>query len=172
MTASRGSRTAATVIAGVLLLGASPGLVACGVVEQINRIVPADPDGTLDRVTGGVLRVGITPFRDRVVIDGEPSGADIRLIEAFAASIDARIDWVEGSEEWLTRALERDRLDLVVGGITEETPWMDRAGMTRPYTEVTTGDGSTVGLVMLTPMGENAFLSALERFLTAEGDDT
>lgn len=106
----------------------------------------------------------------RVVIDPQPRGADIRLVEGFAETINADIDWVEGSEEWLVRSLEEGRLDLVVGGITEQTPWLDRAGVTRPYTSVGAGDGTTVGLAMLTPMGENDFLSTLERFLTEHGD--
>lgn len=141
-------------------------------VSGCNATMPADPDGTLERVSEGVLRVGVTPNDDRVVIgrDGEPSGGDVELVEAFADTIDAEPDWVIGSEEAHVRDLESGELDLVIGGITDTTPWMDKAGVTRPYLEVTEPDGTRLKLVMLTPMGENAFLTELETFLT-EYDD-
>lgn len=41
--------------------------------------------------------------------------------------------------------------------------------MTRPYTEVTDDEGGTLKIVMLTRMGENAFLTELETFLSAHG---
>ncbi len=136
-------------------------LAGCGIQ------IPADPDGTLDRVTGGVLRVGASANGDLVQIDdGEVSGSEAELVEAFADHLDARIDWTEGSEEALVRGLERGDLDLVIGGITDETPWTDRAGMSRPYAEVRDSEGTTRKLVMLVPMGENAFLTELETFLT------
>lgn len=144
-------------IVGLLLTG-------CGVT------MPSDPEGTLDRVSGGVLRVGVSPAGERVTLDGAgPDGGDVELVEAFADTVDARIDWVIGSEEAHVRALEAGDLDLVVGAITDETPWIDRAGVTRPYLEVTDDDGTKHRLVMLTRMGENAFITTLERFLTEHG---
>lgn len=140
-------------------------LVGCGIS------IPADPEGTLERVTDGVLRVGATPNDDRVVIDddGEPSGHDVRLVEGFAETLDAEIAWSTGSEEELVRGLEHGDFDLVIGGITDTTPWSSKTGVTRPYTEVSEPDGTRLKLVMLTPMGENAFITELERFLTEQG---
>lgn len=136
-------------------------LTGCGIQ------IPADPDGALDRVTSGVLRVGASANGDLVRIDdGEVSGSEAELVEEFADHLDARIDWTEGSEEALVRGLERGDLDLVIGGITDETPWTDRAGMSQPYAEVRDSEGATRKLVMLVPMGENAFLTELETFLT------
>ena len=40
--------------------------------------------------------------------------------------------------------------------------------MTRPYSEFTDEDGRSYKLVMLVPMGENAFLEQLETFLFEE----
>jgi ABC-type amino acid transport substrate-binding protein len=161
---ARTSGFRAALVAAITIITMS--ISGCGVA------MPADPDGTLDRVTGGELRVGATPNGDRVTIErsDDPGGADVELVEAFAASIDAEIAWQVGSEEALVRNLESGRLDLVVGGITDETPWIDKAGVTRPFTEVTDSQGTTHRLVMLTPMGENAFIGALERFLTEHGD--
>lgn len=128
--------------------------------------IPTDPDGTLDRVRGGELRVGVSPNPGFIEVGGgRPSGAEIDAIEAFADHLDADIDWTVGSEEALVRALEDERLDLVAGGLTDQTPWIDKAGVTRPYAEVTAEDGETHRLVMLVPLGENAFLSDLETFL-------
>jgi ABC-type amino acid transport substrate-binding protein len=131
--------------------------------------IPSDPDGTLDRVVGGTLNVGVSPNGDfTVVTSGDVSGSEAALVEAFAETIDADIEWTVGSEEALVRALERDDLDLVIGGLTDATPWVAQAGVTRPYDEFTDEDGRTHKLVMLVPMGENAFLTELETFLTHE----
>ncbi|WP_403020260.1 transporter substrate-binding domain-containing protein [Salinibacterium sp. GXW1014] len=149
-------------LAWAALIAALLGFTGCGLT------VPTDPDGTLEGVTDGVLRVGVTPNDDRVTIDdnGEPSGNDVELIEDFADSVDAELEWVPGSEESLVRDLEAGRLDLVIGGFTDTTPWSNKAAVTRPYLEVTEPDGTTLKLVMLAPMGENAFLTKLETFLT------
>lgn len=138
-------------------------LAGCGLT------VPSDPDGTLETVSGGVLEVGVTPNPPFTEIDDaddeEPSGTEVTLVESFAASIDAELSWTVGSEEDLVRQLEEGDLDLVIGGITERTPWAAHAAPTRAYAQALQPDGSTTGVVMLTPMGENAFLAALEQHL-------
>jgi ABC-type amino acid transport substrate-binding protein len=134
--------------------------------------IPVDPDGTLESVRGGTLHVGLSPNGELTAAedDGTYSGSEVELIEGFAASLDASIDWTEGSEEALVRGLERGQIDVVIAGLTDATPWSDKAGVTRPYREVTASDGSRHKLVMLAPLGENAFLSELETYLTqAEG---
>lgn len=153
------SRPVAVVVAALSVLL----LTGCGIR------IPNDPQGTLDRVEGGVLHAGISPNGDFVRIDGDlPSGSEVDALTDFATSMDAEVDWTVGSEEALVRGLENGDLDVVAGGLTDETPWTERAGMTRPYGEVTLDDGSTAKLVMLVPLGENAFVSRLETFLTAE----
>lgn len=133
--------------------------------------IPTDPDGTLDDVSGGVLDVGVSPNGDLIRVDGdEPTGEEAETIRAFARSIDAEVSWTVGSEEALVRELENGELDLVAGGLTDQTPWTDSAGVTRPYTEVTASDGSIFHLVMLVPLGENAFLTRLETFLTERAE--
>jgi len=129
--------------------------------------VPADPDGTLDRVTGGELRVGTSPEPGLVEIDrGEPRGPVVDLVDDFAASIDANVTWTVATEESLVGMLETGDLDLVAGGLTPDTPWIDKAGITRGYSGIEGADGRKV--VMLVPLGENAFLTDLERFLDKE----
>lgn len=64
--------------------------------------------------------------------------------------------------------LEEGELDLVVGGMTDQTPWVERAGVTRGYTTIEGADGRS--LVMLVPLGENALLFVLEQFLDEKAD--
>ena len=150
------SRRAATVAAalGILMLS------GCGIH------IPSDPDGTLE---GGVRRAGVSPNDGWVEIgDGEPTGAEAEALTGFAESLDADVEWTIGSEESLVRGLEEGDLDVVAGGLTDKTPWTNKAGTTRPWAETTLDDGKKVKLVMLVPLGENAFLSRLESFLTEE----
>lgn len=148
----------ATFLAGLTLIGALSG---CGLT------IPADPDGTLDAVTGGELRVGTSPDGELVDVRGdEATGSIVELVDRFAESIDAEPDWTVASEETLVTMLEAGDLDLIAGGITPDTPWIDKAGVTRGYRGVDGADGRE--LVMLVPLGENAFLSKLETFLDAE----
>lgn len=143
-----------------MLLGA---LVATGCGVQ----VPADPDGTLDRVTGGELRVGAVPDPGLVEVTGDdPSGPLVDLVEEFADTIDAETEWTVASEETLVSELETGALDLAVGGFTDQSPWADRVGLTRGYTAIPGSDGRSIAL--LVPLGENAMLAELETFLDEE----
>ena len=153
--------------------------------------IPADPDDTLADVTGGTLRVGVSanpPWTE--VPEGagthanaaggssngtgdepagpgsEPEGTEVDLVTAFAATLDAEVEWVIGGEENLIGQLETGEVDLVIGGLTANSPWQQMAALTRPYTDDDGGTGGEqVDRVMAVPAGENAFLSALERFL-------
>lgn len=148
------------VSAAVALL-LTAGLSGCGLT------VPADPDGTLESVRGAELRVGLSADPGLVDTDRDtPTGSIPDLVTGFADSLDAEIDWTYGSEETLVGMLERGDLDLVAGGFTADTPWIDRAGVTRGYPEIDGAEGREI--VMLVPLGENAFLSELERYLDEE----
>ncbi|MFJ5000027.1 hypothetical protein ACIP5T_17885 [Microbacterium sp. NPDC088619] len=137
------------------------GLSGCGLT------IPADPDGTLESVTGSELRVGVSADPGLADTDREtPTGSLPDLASGFADSIDASIDWTQGSEETLVGMLERGDLDLVIGGFTADTPWVDKAGVTRGYPGIDGADGREI--VMLVPLGENEFLSELERYLDEE----
>lgn len=133
--------------------------------------IPADVDSSLRTVQdGGDLRVGIThnpPWTD-MTDRAEPAGREVRLVEDFAASLDADVVWTEGSEALLTDQLQDRSLDLVIGGFTDDTPWTDKAAMTVPYAEES-ADGETKKHVMLTVLGENQFLTTLETFLIEQG---
>jgi polar amino acid transport system substrate-binding protein len=221
----RRPRTVPVLLAAVVLLA----LLAAGCG------IPRDPESTLDRVEGGILRAGITASDPWTTLEGgRPGGVEVQLVERFAAELGARVEWVDGSEADLIGALEVRELDLVVGGLTADTPWQAKAAITRSYAttrvvvavpssspppddiaglrvaveagtdaagvledktdaipvkvpDVTAVRGSAVAIeewrladldlrdtgvhltktkhVMATPMGENAFLVRLERFL-------
>lgn len=151
-------RVLASVAGAAVLAGLMSG---CGVT------IPSDPGDTLATVRGGELRIGISPDPPLVVVtDGEPSGSVVDLVEEFAVSLDATPEWTVATEESLVGMLEDGELDLIAGGITSDTPWMERAGVSRAYANIPDARGHE--LVMLVPLGENAFLSALERFLDGQ----
>lgn len=147
---------------GILLaLAMTAALTGCGIT------VPTDPDGTLQTVSGGELRVGVSS--DAGLADAStdtPSGPLIDLVDTFAESLDADVEWTAGSEETLVVMLEEGDLDLVVGGLTDQTPWIDRVGVTRGYRDIEGADDRAI--VMFVPLGENAFLTELEEFLDTE----
>lgn len=146
-----------------LALGAAALLLFTG----CSVLIPTDPQGTLDRIDGGVLRVGASPSADLVdVAGGGVRGPVADLVAGFADAHDARLVWSVGSEEDLVDGLERGALDLAIGGMTERTPWSDRVSVTRGYPGIPGSHGD--GVVLLLPMGENRLQAALERYLDAQ----
>jgi DNA-binding transcriptional LysR family regulator len=143
-----------------LLLAAAVGLAtSCG--------LPHDSHGTLNRVRGGELRVGVThhPPLDSVA-GGTVSGPEPRLAAAIARAARATPSFRLGSESELLEALERRDVDLVIGGLHHDSPWKTRVALTRPY-RIDTLTG--VRYVLATSAGENAWLVFVERFLAAQG---
>lgn len=150
----------AAVIAGPLVALTA----ACGVT------VPSDPEGTLDRVRGGVLRVGVAgspPWTElpRGARTVEPAGIEVDLVKRFGAELDADVEWVTGGEAEMIADLADGEVDLVVAGLKADTPWTQKVATTRPYLRLTDEHGRPAEHVMAVPMGENAFLVTLERFL-------
>ena len=98
------------------------------------RDIPRDPHRTLERVRGGVLRVGLMVHKPwTAIIDGRPQGLEAALVEQLATSLGATVEWAEPRGDELFQALKEYRIDLVVGGITERSPWKDHVAFTRPY---------------------------------------
>ena len=117
-----------------LLLVLIVGLAACN--------VPRDPEGTLARVSGGVIRAGYTvapPWASGA--PDSPSGVEIDIVEALADELNASVEWTEGSQAELFAALEEHALDIVVGGFDAKDPLVLTGGATRPYatTRLTVG---------------------------------
>lgn len=147
----------------VLRLGVAASLLLAG---GCAGHFPADPENTLDAVTGGTLRVGASVNPPFVEDKGEQVvGSEAELVQDYALTRDAEITWVRGGEEDLMNRLEHGELDLVIGGLTDKTPWTKKAGLTRPYAESADRYGSRQSHVLAVPLGENAFLLDLDTYL-------
>ena len=111
----------------VLLTMITVAAAACG--------IPRDPEGTLARVEGGVIRVGVVdnPPWASLSASGEAAGVEPLLVRVLAAELGARVEWVPGGESELLAALEHHNLDLVVGGLSAASPWKPKLGLSRPY---------------------------------------
>ncbi len=95
---------------------------------------PRDVDGTLERVSGETLRVGVSEADPWVRLEGsEPSGVEVELVRRLARELDAAVEWVEGSTAELVEGLERGALDVAVAGFTADEPWTQKVTFTRPY---------------------------------------
>lgn len=126
--------------------------------------LPRDPGGTLERIRStGILRVGASPSEGFVTVEGGTvTGPEADLATAFADSLGAAVEWHPGGEAELVAAMEDGRLDLIVAGLTDETPWADKVSLTRPWA---TSEGRRTKHVLAVPLGENATLVALETYL-------
>src|SRR5215218_6702877 len=99
------------------------GLAACG--------LPRDPDGTLHRVQGGAMRVGVAihpPWTTDSA--GTVGGIEPALVRALARELGARVEWEPGGESVLMPKLHERKLDLVIAGLDAATPWNGKAGIT------------------------------------------
>lgn len=127
---------------------------------------PSDPNGTLSVAAGAELRIGITAEPGLAEPGIAPSGPLPDLARAYAASINASPDWKVGGEETLVQELEDGSLDIAFGNFSEDSPWLDRAALSRPFTVKGAQSGE---LVALMPLGENALLANFESFIDANG---
>lgn len=108
---------------------------------------PRDPDGTLNRVEGGVMRIGVTAADPWVLVAGDkPSGGiEVELARRFARDVGARIEWVPGSEEQLVDAAKEGQVDLILAGLTSKSSRKKDVAFTRPYVETRTVVGAPAG---------------------------
>src|SRR5690606_7366466 len=98
--------------------------VGVALVVLLGCDMPRDPEGTLNRVRGGVLRVGIShnpPWTEvppgTEMADEEPGGLEPQLLKQLAAALSAEIQWTKDTEGDLIEALGRGDLDVVVCGM-------------------------------------------------------
>jgi len=96
--------------------------------------LPRDADGTLDRVRGGVIRVGVIADPPWTVDSaGTVSGIEGLLVGELARGLGARVQWSRRPAHELMAALHARELDLVIGGLTADLSWKREAAFTKPY---------------------------------------
>ena len=120
--------------------------------------IPRDPDGTLKRVRAEhSFRVGLIASGDRRV------GADREqaFLKRVAAASGARAVVTEGAAEPLLIDLEEGKLDLVVGPVSPDSPWVKEVAILRPLAQ--TIEGPRLLIVPIARNGENAWIMLLER---------
>jgi polar amino acid transport system substrate-binding protein len=128
--------------------------------------LPRDADGTLARVKGGAVRVGVIVDPPWVVDSGsDVSGVEAALAQGIAHELGARVAWVRGPAPKLMLALRDRQLDLVIGGLTSHLPWKQEVAFTRPYYR------DHEQHVLAAPPGENAWLVIVERYLRQHGSE-
>jgi len=123
--------------------------------------IPRDADGTLDRVQGGEVRVGLAHNPPWVDALDSQAGIEPGLVAELARQLHAKVSFVKGSETKLLESLHRRELDIVVGGFTDDSPWKSEVAFTNPYHEDAEGKKHVLAL----PPGENAWLGRVEQYL-------
>jgi len=80
------------------------------------------------------MRIGLIENPPWVIrTNDEPAGAEVELMRRFSAQMGAEPEWHWGGDEHLFGALELYELDVVAGGLSDETPWATQVGVTRYY---------------------------------------
>lgn len=127
---------------------------------------PKDINGTLNKITtSGVIKIGVIEHPPYASFVGKknPEGSEIDLVTAFAKSLPAKIKWYYLGEHLLISKLQNREIDLVIGGLLDDNHWIHEVGTTRVYSTI-----NNQNHVMAVPLGENAFIIKLEKFLSKQ----
>lgn len=140
-------RRSAPVMNRIFLLAAA--LLLAGGCDAI----PADPDGTLERIRGERLfRVGL------IASHAPPPDGAHRLLQRLSRATGARAALERGPAEALLTRLEDGGLDLVVGEFAEQSPWAAQVTLSEPI-----GPNGPIVLAAAARNGENAWISLVHR---------
>ena len=137
-----------------------PGLLAAAVLLLSGcDSYPRDINGTRDRVEAGrVIRVGL--FQESLA--GPNRGLAAAYLARLSRATGARPQIQTGAAEPLLARLEAGELDLAIGEIAGDSPWIDGVAVIEPLAEHRLGD-RTIGLSPIARNGENRWVMLLER---------
>ena len=121
--------------------------------------LPRDPEQTLETVQGQELKVGVLKF-------GENAEKDRPIIERLAASLDAKLTYVDGDAHVLFEDLKRGHLHLVIGGVPESTPFGRELGLSKAVGPLHGAREEEKRVLAVRP-GENAFLLRVNQAIEA-----
>lgn len=124
--------------------------------------LPRDPEGTLERVSGGELRVGVLTGNERALTE------DRRVVDALAQRIGARPTFHPGDAHDLLFDLQHGALDLVIGGLPSKTPFVQDVGLSKSAGPLFQ-PGEAEDRVLAVRNGENGFLLAVNEAIETSG---
>lgn len=101
--------------------------------------MPQDQRGTLERVRGGTMNVGIVDNPPWATMDnGAVTGVEAALVQDLARELKADIHWVKGNYLTLAEALKAQQIDLLIGGLTMDVPSSSQLGLSTVYARTST----------------------------------
>lgn len=127
---------------------------------------PQDARDTFNQINKNqVMRIGVVEYKPWAWRAGEDKAGGIEaiIISDFAQKMGAIPQWHFLPESEAIDLLKKYELDIVIGGLTESSPYKKNVALTRPYLE--TGQKKENRHVIAVPKGENRLLVALEKFL-------
>lgn len=130
--------------------------------------LPKDPEQSLERIRSGKVRIGVSenpPFASYK--DDTPAGIEPQLLAPLFQQLKTQPEWQQLGESDLFEKLEKHELDLVIGGIRDDSPWKERLGLTLHYLE-REEDGKKRRYVLAAPPGENRWIHELDKFLVTQ----
>jgi hypothetical protein len=136
---------------GMLLVGITV-TAACG-------SYPDDVESTLSSIQSAhVIHVGLIAGTDR-----SPNFAKAQIyLRQVSKDVGATVELREGSTEALLAEVEQGSLDLVIGEIAVDSPWLPDIAVVEPIAERRVGKRS-LGLGAIARNGENRWIMLLER---------
>ncbi|QUT05110.1 hypothetical protein KFK14_19215 [Sphingobium phenoxybenzoativorans] len=128
------------------------GVTACG-------SYPADAEGTLNAIKHAhVIRVGL--------IEGTQRSPNFSKVQSYlkqvSEDVGAKVEVRQGSAEALFAEIEQGSLDVAVGEIASDSPWLPDVAVVEPIAKRSVGHCS-LGLSAIARNGENAWIMVLER---------
>lgn len=132
----------------------------CAIMLAGCEAIPADPDGTTDRVREERLyRIGVT---DRRILS-HPAAQ--RFLAEVNGAVEAKPRIISGNGEQVLTLLERGEIDLTIEWMSPSSPWLRQLSALPPLEERTDGNGR-LHLLAVAQSGENRWISILHRAAT------
>lgn len=95
---------------------------------------PVNIERPMADMQGGEVNIGLSENPPWVInTDQGPAGLEVEIIRALAEKMDATINWHWDSEGNLLAALSQHQLDLVIGGLTQDSNVSTLAAPTKAY---------------------------------------
>jgi hypothetical protein len=132
-------------------------VLLCAVLLAACQAIPADPDGTTERVREERLyRIGVTDKR----IVSHPAAR--RFLHQVSEAAEAEPEIVRGRGEQMLALLERGEIDLTIEWMSPSSPWLRQLSALPPLAEKSDGD-ERLHLMAVARSGENEWISILHR---------